>query len=176
MEGAKSNLLLPFMTMWIWGQSGSLSSECFSWQMSIDFSYGDKRIVASKLTLFPSSLSISRMKKTHLWWKPSSTPSMMTMSQACSTSWAHCPTMMLINPTRSDTVLRGWGGESDHCDYIPPSGRDLCYISILPGCYRLHAVVGKSLLCQEWIELEMRSSALRAFLHARPFLVRFRHL
>lgn len=161
------------MTVWICRLSGLLSSRCFSWQMSIDFSYVDKRIMASKLTLFPSSPSLSRMRKTPLWWKPSSTPSMMTTSQAYSTSWAHCPTMTLTNPTRSATALPGVvGGGGGWSPWLYTSKFMVKKIPSAspspPCCYKLRTVE-KSLLRREWIELEMRSNAPGDFLHAKPF-------
>ena len=91
----------------------------------------------------------------------------MTMSQACSTSWAHCPTMMLTNPTRSDAVpskmvegvvmvtvhLQVQGGETPICFFIFPSGCKL-------------RTVKKNLLFREWSELRNK-----VFLHSGPFFM-----
>ena len=90
----------------------------------------------------------------------------MTMSQACSTSWAHCPTMMLTNPTRSDAVpakmvegvvmvtvhLQVQGGETPICFFIFPSGCKLQW--------------KKNLLFREWSELRNK-----VFLHSGPFFM-----
>lgn len=140
--------------------------------MSLSFSdIGKRGSIASCVNLFPSSVSLSRTRKTPLWWKLSSMPSTTIMSQACSTSWAPCPTTTLTSPTRSDAVLPGGVGVRGHSDCAPPSPRwrePICF-SILLSCVN-SILWGKSLLLRKWIELEIRSLCIESLSSHKAFL------
>lgn len=105
-----------------------------------------------------------RTRKTPLWWKPSSMPSMMTTSQACSTFWARCPAMTLTSPTRSDSLLRRCQRVASQTVHLEVQvGRDPSYFS--NSTLRMKPpFCGENPFCLEWFELQIRTFCIEGLL------------